>query len=46
MSSQVYKNKVKLIPSIEEVISSLRSFDINFILIGSEVGKIYNFSIY
>jgi hypothetical protein len=42
MSSQVYKNKVKLIPSIEEVISSLRSFDINFILIGSEVGKIYN----
>lgn len=42
MSSQVYNNKIKLIPSIEEVISSLLSFDIDFVLIGSEVGKIYN----
>jgi hypothetical protein len=42
MSSQIYKNKTKLILSVEEVISSLRSFDVNFVLIGSEVGKIYN----
>lgn len=42
MSLQVYKNKTKIIPSVEEVISSLHYFNIDFILIGSEVGKIYN----
>ena len=38
---QLYKNKTKIIPSVEEVISSLCYYNVDFILIGSEVGKIY-----
>lgn len=38
---QLYKNKTKVVPSVEEVISSLCYYDVDFVLIGSEVGKIY-----